>query len=297
MIIKNFESILPEFIRNEMTDNHIFDVKLVLTFFAFMIVLILIMILLAVILMKCNKRIFRAIEKKRGRKIHIQFLEKLINFAIVVVVIIIPLAGESIGKTILGSATILAAIVGFAAQGVISDMISGLLISIYKPFDIGDRIELEDGTVGVVETITMRHVVIMRIDTLRVVIPNSKLNSLSVVNYSYDYVERSNVFRFAVGYESDIKKVKQIISEAVESSPYSQPGKKQKDGSSGYGPVYFIEIANSALIMTVTVYYKMTDATEVVKDDINTRVFEALVNAGIDVPYEYTNVVMKKDDQ
>ena len=49
--------------------------------------------------------------------------------------------------------------------------------------------------------------------------------------------------------------------------------------------------------MTVTVYYKMTDATEVVKDDINTRVFEALVNAGIDVPYDYTNVVMKRDNQ
>lgn len=282
--------------RGDMTGDLSVDIVLVGVSVLFTVLFLVALILTAIILRIINKKVFSLIKKKRGKKTHIIFLEKVINAAIIVVVIIIPLAGDSIGKSILGSAAVITAVVGFAAQDVIKDMLSGFLISVYKPFDIGDRIELDDGTVGIVESITMRHVVVVRIDTLRVVIPNSRINNLSVINYSYDYVERSNLFKFPVGYDSDIEKVKEVISGAVESSPYSLAGKKLKDGSLSYGPVYFIELADSALIMAVTVYYKPTDPTEVVKDDINTRVFEALNEAGIEVPYSYSNVVLKKHD-
>ena len=57
-----------------------------------------------------------------------------------------------------------------------------------------------------------------------------------------------------------------------------------------YGPVYFIAINDSSLAMKVTVYYKSDTPTEVLKDDINTRVFEALGAAGIKIPYPYTSV-------
>ncbi|MCR5775425.1 MAG: mechanosensitive ion channel family protein [Lachnospiraceae bacterium] len=255
--------------------------------------LILVLILAVILLQKINHKTFKYLEKKRGKKIHLQFLERAINIAIIVIIVIIPLAGDSIGKSILGSAAVITAVVGFAAQDVIKDMLSGFLISIYKPFDIGDRIELEDGTVGIVDSITMRHVVIRRIDTLRVVIPNSRINSISVLNYSMGTVERSNLFKFQISYDSDIELAKNVIAKAIEESEYSVPGKKMKDGRIGYGPVYFIEMTDSALVMAVTVYYRHNDATEIVKDDINNRVFSALKEAGIEVPYAYTNVLVK----
>ena len=295
MLKDYFYRLIPYVIEKDMTGKIGEDILILAIAFLTVIVYIAGLIFAAIILRLINKKIFECIKKRRGKKTHIIFLEKVINAAIIVVVIIIPLAGDSIGKSILGSAAVITAVVGFAAQDVIKDMLAGLLISIYKPFDIGDRIELEDGTVGVVESINMRHVVVVRIDTLRVVIPNSRINSFSVINYSYGYVDRSNVFKFPVGYDSDISRVKEVIAEAVESSPYSMPGKRQKDGSLTYGPVYFISILDSSLEMAVTVYYKPTDPTEVVKDDINTRVFEALAEAGIDIPYNYTNVVMKKE--
>ena len=55
---------------------------------------------------------FKYIEKKRGARIHLQFLERVINIAIVIVVIIIPLAGDKIGTSILGSAAVITAVVG-----------------------------------------------------------------------------------------------------------------------------------------------------------------------------------------
>ncbi len=52
----------------------------------------------------------------------------------------------------------------FWGQGImpeaVKEMFAGLQISIYKPFDVGSRIEFEDGTAGVVESMTLRHVVI-----------------------------------------------------------------------------------------------------------------------------------------
>lgn len=84
-----------------------------------------------------------------------------------------------------------------------------------------------------------------------------------------------------------------MIGDAIKSSPYSVPGKRQKDGSMDYGQVYFIDIADSALIMAVTVYYNSQTASEMLKDDINTRVFEALEENGIDIPYNHTSVIIK----
>ena len=267
---------------------------------AMVIVIIVVLVLYVVafrLLMKLTGAFFSTIKKKRGKRIHIVFLEKIASFSVGVIIIVSLLGWKNIGGSLLGSAAVITAIVGFASQDVIKDVISGLLISIYRPFDIGDRIELEDGTVGIVESITMRHVVIIRIDTLRVVIPNSRINAASIINYSFGEIERSCLFRFPVGYESDIEKTRQIISDAVKSSPYSIPGKKQKDGSMDYGNVYFLEIAGSALIMAVTVYYSSSVPSEKLKDDINTRVFKALGEKGIDIPYDHVALVMKDDPQ
>ena len=147
---------------------------------------------------------------------------------------------DRIRQSLFGSAAILTAVIGFAGQDVIKDILSGLQISIYRPFDIGDRIELEDGTVGIVESITMRHVVITRIDTLRTIIPNSKLNNYSILNYSYADIQRSMLLKFPVAYHSDIRRTKQVIADAVKASPFTIPGKTQPDGKKDYVPVYFI---------------------------------------------------------
>ena len=293
MINRYLIKIIPEALQPYVTDSVANNLMLFGLSLIEMLIYLALLILIAHLLRVLNKKLFRRLRKKRGKKTHLVFLEGVINAYIIVIAVIVPLAGDSIKKSILGSAAVLTAVVGFAAQDIIKDMLAGFLISIYKPFDIGDRIELEDGTVGIVESITMRHVVIIRIDTLRVVIPNSKINNVSVVNYSFDYVDRSILCKFPVSYDSDLEQVKDVIKEAVMSSPYSEPGKKSRDGEMTYAPVYFLELADSALIMAVTVYYKPTTPTEVIKDDINSRVFMAMQEAGIEIPYAYTNVVLQ----
>ncbi len=262
------------------------------------IILIIVVLFIAMLffvlwlLLKLNRRIFSRFEKKHGKQLQFQFLEKCLSVALVVVIIVVPLAGDRISQSLLGSTAVIAAVAGIAAQDVLKDVFSGLMISIYKPFDIGDRIELEDGTVGIVESITMRHVVIVLIDTVRLVIPNSKLNNIPVHNYSYGNRPRSILFRFPVSYDSDIEKTKKVIFDTVRDSPYSIEGINDKTGENEYLPVYFIDIEESALIMSVTVFYSNSDPTWIVKDDINSRVFAAFKKNDIEVPYSKMNVIL-----
>ena len=245
------------------------------------------------LIQKVNHRIFQKLEEKKGRSVTLEFMEKLVSFGITFFfLIIVPFNWDDIGNSVFGSAAVLTAVIGFAGQDVIKDILAGIQISIYKPFDIGDRIETSDGSAGVIEKISMRHIVIKRIDTIRIVIPNSKMNELTVLNYSYEDVPRSVMLRFPVSYKSDIEKAKQVIGDVIRDSELTIPGMHTEDGSLDYAPVYFIELAESALIMSVTVYFDKGIRTERVRDAINTSVFEALAANGIEIPYNYMNVVL-----
>ena len=82
-----------------------------------------------------------------------------------------------------------------------------------------------------------------------------------------------------------------MIGEAIRESPYTIP----RNGDE-YSPVYFLSIPDSGLEMGVTVYYEPSSPTEVVKDDVNSRVKLALEKAGIEIPFNYVNVVMNPGD-
>lgn len=254
----------------------------------------LVTVVVVTVLLRLERKATKRLIEKRGN-INLRFVESIARFVVIFLAVQWVVMSSSItqnfGRVLFQGTTVIAAIAGFAAQPVIADMICGLMISATRPFDIGDRIELDDGTAGIVKDITLRHVILQDIDTVVQVIPNSKLNSMRIVNLSVSPAVRSVHMRFHVGYGTDVNKATAVIRRAVEGSPLSIPGRPGKKGGE-YGPVYFIQFADSSLVMATTVYYDATSATEAVKSDINTRVKAALEKNGIEIPYSYVNVVM-----
>ncbi|MBR4581305.1 MAG: mechanosensitive ion channel family protein [Lachnospiraceae bacterium] len=234
---------------------------------------------------------------KNKKDIQLRFLENIIRVGIIVVAVIWVLmsseATSSIGKVLFQGTAIIGAVIGLAAQPIIADLFCGLMISIGKPFEIGDRIELDNGVAGIVMDITMRHVVLRKIDTIDYVIPNSKLNGMAITNMSHKTTIRSVYFQFPIAFGSDVNKAMGVIKKVVTDCPYAIEGKPNKEGKMEYGPVYFISYADSALMMATTVYYEPTVATEVLKSDINMRINTAFAENGIEIPFNYVNVVMK----
>jgi small conductance mechanosensitive channel len=270
-----------------------FDTQGFLIIAAVVIVLLLIHVCVFILTMKFNRFVFKSIGKKRGNTLALQFIEKAFALAIIVIFIVIPLGGNMIKQHLLGSATVIAAIVGLAANDVIKDMCAGLQISIYKPFDVGSRVQLQDGRAGIVEKLTLRHVVLKLMDTTRLIIPNSTIDEMILVNYSYEDVQRSMEVRFPISYGSDIDKAKEVIRQTICNCKTTINEDKRKEGDPNSNTVYFLEMTDSALIMGATVYYPHKYRTEVVKDDVNTSVFKALEENGIEIPFNYINVVMK----
>ena len=250
-------------------------------------------VLVTWILLKLNNYFFKK-RQATNNGLHLMFFKRVIDVVIVVVCGIVTISSslglQSVWKTILGGTAITTAVLTFAAQDIIKDVLGGLMISVNKPFEVGNRIELEDGTVGVVEDMTPRHVVLVGVDTVRHVVPNSRLNTMRVINYSYHREDRAATFRFPVGYDSDMELVKKVIAKEIEDSPFTKPI-IQKNGTQAYAPVRFMEFADSALIMGVTGYYDSSNPTECVKDDINTRVREALIANNIEIPYQHITVM------
>lgn len=260
------------------------------------IAMIVVVLVIALLLTKINKLIFKHIQKQNSGA-HLLFLQHLISVLIVlgfIILVISSFAGvQSVWTTIFGGTAIVSAVVAFAAQDIIKDILAGIMISIHRPFEQGDRIVLEDGTAGIVEEMTLRHVVLIGPESLRYCIPNHVINAMKVSHFSYGTTIRSVAFNFSVGYDSDMDLVKKVIADAVAESEYSVEGFTDKEGNAHYGEVYFMSFAESALIMRVTVYYQPTNRTEKVIDDINVRVREALIANNIEIPYSYVNVVDK----
>ena len=241
------------------------------------------------------------IERKFGRKwifkhddINTRYTEKVVRFLIIFIaalfVIMTSTVTKDFGNSLFQGTAVLAAIAGFAAKPVLSDMFCGFMISTTKPFNIGDRIELDDGTAGIVRDITIRHVLLQGIDTLKIVIPNSEINARRITNLSYMTKTRSIHFKFTVGLNSNTDQVKRIIRDAIRECPYTVP----REGED-YSSVYFLSYLDSGLQMATTVYYEPASPTEVVKDDVNSRVKRALDANGIEIPYNYMTVVMPPD--
>lgn len=247
-----------------------------------------------IILLIYNRFVKKKLKDKKN--IQIRFTQNIIRTLIILIAVIWVLVSSTattdIGKVLFQGTAIIGAVAGLAAQPVLGDLFSGLALSFNKPFEIGDRIELDNGIRGVVMDITPRHVVLRTIDTIDVIVPNSKINSCLITNMSHNTKIRSVHMRFNVAYGTDIDKAMKVLRDAVIESDYSEPEWKNKD----YGPVYFISYADSSLVLATTVYFKPVNATEIVMSDINKRVNDAFTREGIEIPFNYVNVVMKDKD-
>lgn len=254
------------------------------------IILLLLYIGFVFLVLKIKKNIFAKLEKKQGKNLTLQFIERAVTLTLIVVFIVLPLGGKHIARSLLGSTAVVAAVVGFASQEAVKNMFAGLQISIYKPFDVGSRVEFEDGTTGIIESLNLRHVVVSLLDTTKAIIPNSMANSMRVISYSYGEVPRSATFKFPVSYDCDIDKAKEIIRKTICESPLTLNEDKYDESVPNSRCVYFLSLEDSSLIMGATVLFPSHFKSEVVKDEINSKVFKALKAGGIEIPYNKLDV-------
>lgn len=105
--------------------------------------------------------------------------------------------------------------IGLAMQGSLSNFAAGVLIIIFRPFRIGDFVEVA-GTSGVVESIMIFTTELKTGDNKKVIVPNSAVLGGIITNYSAKDTRRVDLV-FGIGYEDDIDKAKRVLNEVVNS--------------------------------------------------------------------------------
>jgi small conductance mechanosensitive channel len=104
-------------------------------------------------------------------------------------------------------------IVGFALQGTLSNFAAGIMILVYRPYDVGDLVDI-GGTFGEVEAMTIVSTTLRTLDNQKVIVPNNKIWGDIVTNVTGTSKRRVDMV-FGIGYSDDMAKAQKILEEIV----------------------------------------------------------------------------------
>lgn len=107
--------------------------------------------------------------------------------------------------------------VGLSLQGSLSNFAGGMLIILFKPFKVGNTIEAQ-GMIGSVSDIQIFVTKLITADNQTVFIPNGTLSNGTIINYSLQGFRRADL-TILISYDTDIKKVKDIITTILNNNP------------------------------------------------------------------------------
>ncbi|MBK7382646.1 MAG: mechanosensitive ion channel family protein [Flavobacteriales bacterium] len=219
----------------------------------------------------------------------VRFIVSLI--AIAAIIYTIP-AFKHLALTLFAGAGILVAVIGFAAQGAFSNIISGIFIVSFKPFRVGDMIKVGELHVGVVEDITLRHTVLVSFENRRVIIPNAIIGDATIVNSSIGDEATCEFVELGIGYESDLDKAMAIVREEAERHPDCIDRRTETEKKQGVHKVLvrLVTIADSSLILRAYVWGKDPITSRRTHYDLNRSLKLRFDKEGIVMPYPQRTV-------
>jgi len=177
---------------------------------------ILILFVFKLLAMLSERLVRKAIASSRANisKLLREFFENMVSKLVMVIGVLVALAhvGVQIGPLLAGLGVV-GFIIGFALQDTLSNFASGIMILIYKPFDIGDIIEVT-GQKGTVSQMSLVSTTIFSFDNQILIIPNNKIWGDTIKNVTSQENRRVD-FEFYVNKDADIDQVEGILNEII----------------------------------------------------------------------------------
>jgi small conductance mechanosensitive channel len=130
------------------------------------------------------------------------------------VLIALSQLGISLGPLLAGLGVV-GFIVGFALQDTLSNFAAGLLILVYRPFDVGDLVEA-GGVSGLVSHMSLVNTTVLTLDNQTLIVPNGKIWGDVVKNVTAQKIRRVDLV-FGISYTDDIPKTEKVLQEIIDS--------------------------------------------------------------------------------
>jgi small conductance mechanosensitive channel len=235
---------------------------------------------------KISKIIAKVIKKQNVDLALVGFLQNIVYFALLTIVIIAAAGQLGINITafmaILGAAGLA---VGLALKDSLSNLASGVMLAIFRPFSAGDFVTA-GGATGKVEKITIFNTILNTADNQRVIVPNSNITSAVITNVTANTVRRVDLV-IGISYDDDISKAKTILDEILKADERILEDPPMTIAVS--------ELADSSVNIIVRPWVKTEDYW-VVYFDLTEKIKTTFDSQGITIPYPQSDVHLYKEN-
>jgi small-conductance mechanosensitive channel len=154
----------------------------------------------------------------RYRVVRRVLMSTIVFVGVLSALLVIPQVSKVAGG-ILASSAVIGLVIGFASQRTIGNAVAGILIAFSQPLRLGDRVSV-DGREGIVEEIALTYTFIRTNDGARLVIPNEKLASDSIVNYTIRSPEKVVEVTVQVPLSQDLEAIVNALREETNAEVY-----------------------------------------------------------------------------
>ena len=157
-------------------------------------------------------------QKFYGQSAVINLFSNIVYLSVLTAGLFVALDILDLDKTVtsmLAGLGIIGLALGFAFQEIAANFISGIILSINKPFTIGDIVEV-DGNIGTIEFVSLRTTNIRTFQGQKVMIPNKTIFQNAIINYTENGKRRVDL-EVGVSYGDDLEKVQKVTLEAISS--------------------------------------------------------------------------------
>lgn len=268
----------------------------------FVIVTLAVASLVLVILRKIATKLINSnADKIKVDPTNFSFLKNSLSFIIYFIALIVIFRHipslRSFGSALFAGAGIIAAIIGFASQKAFSNIITGIFILIFKPYRVGDVIEISNGRIGTVEEITLRHTVIKDFKNERIIVPNTVISDDIIINSSITDSKIQCRIEVGISYDSDIDLAMQIMREECEKHPLLIDNRTPEEIEKGEPTVRVavIALADFSVNLRASAWTESFSDAFQMRTDLLKIIKERFDREGVEIPFPYRTIVYKKD--
>ncbi len=263
-------------------------------------------IIVAVILTKLVKKSAARFEDRKGANLQGKFISNILR--VIIWVLAILLIGSQFSSfsntlnTIVTSSGILALGISMAAQESLSNLINGIFISSYKPFEIGDRITLpeKNNLTGIVSEMNLRHTIITTFNNTRYIISNTAISN-TIIENSSDNDSFASPITVSITYSSDIDKAMKILEEIVAAHPNTVDKRTEKQKKEGVkkAEAVLYNFGDSSIDLRIPVVTKSVTQSYMTCCDIRYQIKKRFDAEGIGFPFPTLTIdnLHSKDQQ
>lgn len=232
-------------------------------------------------------KVQRSLKDKVSRD-RLNTLSKIINYSLVLIgfFVILPLLQVNLSGLLLAGG-IMAIVIGFATQSIVSNLISGIFLTFERPLRVDDVVSIggSDGALGIVEDIRIISTSVRTFDGVFVRIPNEKVFTGNIVNYLENVARR---FEYDVGirYQDDADEAMEIIKEVIDEHPLALKNPPPQ--------VFVQKLGSSAVEIRVRVWGPSTDWYQI-RMELLWKIKKTLEENGIKVPFNQQEVWFMND--